>query len=199
MPGSLFDLSDATTIVPESMLIDSNVVAARFMVAYQARERANAARTASFFQHAIAPRRHLVLSPTAYSEVLHTALRRRYQRELLVHRDAVLARYGRRITSWSELYKRDATLLQTQIPELNQLRPRMVQYGVVIVAPDELGPIPSGRPYDQELIHLIGRYGLDTNDALILMEASRLGISSIVTMDRDMQRALPDFDVYTWE
>lgn len=199
MPGSLFDLSDVTTTVPESMLIDSNVVAARFMVAYQARERANAARTASFFQHATTPSRQLVLSPTAYSEVLHTALRRRYQRELLVHRDAVLARYGRRITSWSELYKRDSTLLRSLIPELNQLRLRMVQYGVVIVAPDELGPIPSGRPFDEELIRLIGRYGLDTNDALILMEANRLGISSVVTMDRDMQRAMPDFDIYTWE
>jgi len=49
-----------------------------------------------------------------------------------------------------------------------------------------------------ELIRLVGRYGLDTNDALILMEASRLGISAIVTMDRDMRRALPDFDIYTW-
>ncbi len=45
---------------------------------------------------------------------------------------------------------------------------------------------------------MIGRYGLDTSDCLILMEAARLGVRSVVTMDRDLLRAQSDFDIYTW-
>ena len=41
-------------------------------------------------------------------------------------------------------------------------------------------------------------YGIDTNEALILMEASRLGVRSIVTMDGELLRARADFDILTW-
>ena len=97
------------------------------------------------------------------------------------------------------MYKRDDSILHDHAPSLERMRLRLANYNVVVVAPEDLGPIPSGRLFDEERVRLIGRYGLDTNDALILMEASRLGISAIVTLDRDMRRALPDFDVYTWE
>jgi hypothetical protein len=81
---------------------------------------------------------------------------------------------------------------------LEQLRQRLASHNVVIAGPDRLGPIPSGLAYDQELVRLVGRYGLDTSGAAILLEAQRLGISALVTLDPDMQRAQADFDVYTW-
>lgn len=57
---------------------------------------------------------------------------------------------------------------------------------------------PPGRHYAEELIDRMTDYGLDSSDTLMLMEARRLGIDGIVSMDTDMQRALADFDVYTW-
>lgn len=41
-------------------------------------------------------------------------------------------------------------------------------------------------------------YGVDSHDALILMETRRMGINDIVTMDADMRRASLDFNLYTW-
>ncbi|MBA2277853.1 MAG: PIN domain-containing protein [Chloroflexia bacterium] len=78
------------------------------------------------------------------------------------------------------------------------MRTTLVLRGIIISAPEDLGPLTSRRLWHEELVQYIARYRLDTNDALILMEADRLGISEIVTMDRDMERALPDFDVYLW-
>lgn len=49
-----------------------------------------------------------------------------------------------------------------------------------------------------ELVHLVGKYGLDSNDAVILMEAQRCGVADIVTVDRDLLRAPADFTIYTW-
>lgn len=69
---------------------------------------------------------------------------------------------------------------------------------MLFLAPDELGPIASGRSYDEELVHLVGTYGLDSSDALILMEAQRFGVTDIVSLDGDLQRARADFNVYTW-
>ena len=45
---------------------------------------------------------------------------------------------------------------------------------------------------------MIGRYGVDTNDAVIRLEARRAGISAVATLDPDMRRAAADFDIYTW-
>ena len=74
----------------------------------------------------------------------------------------------------------------------------MIANGLLLVAPDGLGPIPSGRAYDEELVHLVGTYGLDSGDAVILMEAQRYGVTDIVTLDKDLRRAQADFTVYTW-
>ena len=106
--------------------------------------------------------------------------------------------YGRPIRSWADLYKQDAAILQAFQPRLHGLRQRLTGSGLLFLAPDTLGSIPSGRSYDEELVHLIGTYGLDSNDALILMEAQRYGVTNIVSLDTDLQRAQADFTIYTW-
>ena len=83
------------------------------------------------------------------------------------------------------------------MPYLAQLRHFLSNNGLLFIAPDDLGPIASGRAYDEELIHLVGTYGLDSNDALILMEAQRSGVTDIITLDTDLQRAQADFTIYT--
>lgn len=84
------------------------------------------------------------------------------------------------------------------MPDLLHLRQTLSTNGLLFIAPDDLGPISSGRAYDEELIHLVGTYGLDSNDASILMEAQRYGVTDIITLDADLQRAQADFTIYTW-
>jgi predicted nucleic acid-binding protein len=69
---------------------------------------------------------------------------------------------------------------------------------LLLVKPDDLSEIDSGRPLDQELNHAVGTFGLDANDSLILIEAARAGVTDIVTMDTDLRRAQADFTIYTW-
>ena len=69
---------------------------------------------------------------------------------------------------------------------------------MLVLAPDELGPSSSGQAFDEELVHFVGTFGLDANDAAILLEAERHGLTDIVTLDADLQRAQRDFTIYTW-
>ena len=74
----------------------------------------------------------------------------------------------------------------------------LIANGLLFLAPDDLGPITSGRSYDEELVHLVGTYGLDSGDALLLMEARRSGVTDVISLDADLQRARADFNIYTW-
>lgn len=69
---------------------------------------------------------------------------------------------------------------------------------LVLLQPADLGDIPSGRTLDDELVRTMERYELDSNDAAILLEAQRAGITAVASSDPDFRRAQIDFDVYTW-
>lgn len=97
------------------------------------------------------------------------------------------------------LYKLDPTIIRYHVMELERLRINLAAIDIVVASPDDLEPIPASQSFDRELIRMIGRYGLDTSDCLILMEAARLAVRSIVTMGRDLLRAREDIDLYTWE
>lgn len=198
MSSSLVDLSAFAGSLPDPVIVDTNVVVAGMLVPADQPNPAPARRSARFLSGLVADNRRAILTPTAYSELLHVSIRLRYQRELRLNREAITARHGNRIGSWTELFKLDPTIAQQHAADLDQLRRRLVAGNIVMAGMDDLGTIPSGLPYDEELIRLIGRYGLDTNDASILLEASRLGVYDIVTMDEDLRRARIDFNVYTW-
>lgn len=199
MPGKIVDLGEPMVTPPNLVAVDANVVVTRLVDAYPTPADRDARRAAGSFRQLEATGHQGILTPTAYSEVIHAAVKVTYQRERATHRAALAAHYNRSGGfSWVDLYKLDPTILYDLGPLLEQLRQRLIAANLVLLDPQELGPIPSGRRYDQELLALVGRYGLDTSDATILMEASRVGIAAIVTMDRDLRRAVADFDVYTW-
>jgi predicted nucleic acid-binding protein len=184
--------------LPDSIIVDTNVMVARYLATHQHHGARDAARIEAFVEQLTADNRRVVLTPSGYTELLHTSIRFRYQRELRHNQQQITARFGTRITSWTELYKRDAAILEHHSTELHQLREALALQGIAISGPEDLGPLTAGTLWHDELVRYITRYRLDTTDSLILMEANRLGISAIITMDRDMERALPDFDVYLW-
>jgi predicted nucleic acid-binding protein len=129
---------------------------------------------------------------------VHVAVRSKYKQERSRLRATLQRTYKRPIDSWLDLYKQDEAILQAFLTDLEQLRLRLIASGLLFVPPEGLGPIASGRSYDAELVHLVGTYGLDSNDALMLMEAQRIGVHDIVTLDADMRRAQADFNIYMW-
>ncbi len=54
---------------------------------------------------------------------------------------------------------------------------------LLMLQPDDLGAIPSGRTLEDEWVRTMERYELDSSDAAILIEAQRAGVSSIATSD----------------
>jgi predicted nucleic acid-binding protein len=185
--------------LPDPIVVDANVVTARLLASYSGHHRLGPPRADRFFADLIANSAVGIVTPMVFNEIIHVALKIRYQGELSAYRTNLVARYGTRGRyTWLDLYKLDPTIIQRYAVGLEQLRQLLVANNLLVIGHDDLGAIPSGFPYDQELVRLVGRYGLDSSDAAILLEAQRAGIPNLVTLDRDMQRASVDFDVYTW-
>ncbi|MFT4036668.1 MAG: hypothetical protein QM692_00705 [Thermomicrobiales bacterium] len=139
------------------------------------------------------------VTPTVVAEYLHAAIRGRYQHEIATTSTSeMVARFGTRTRSWTQLYKHDPTILRGMEPQFRNLRSVLRANGIGFIDPIDYPPPPNWRGFIPELLDLSLRYSLDTNDARILLEAQSLGIPHIVTLDRDMQRAAPDFTVYSW-
>lgn len=199
MTGRLVDLSEPGEPFPDTIVLDSNVVVTWMEQFHSRRQRRELFQAIAFFRRMRQAGRQAILTPTAYGEVIHAAIKVMYVRERVSQRAALTAHYGRLGGfSWLNLYKIDPTILQAQADVLEEWRERLLAGSIVLLDPSDLGPIPSGQRYDRELLDLVVRYGLDTSDATILLEAMRIGVHSLVSFDRDMQRAVADFDIYTW-
>jgi predicted nucleic acid-binding protein len=198
--GSLVDLSKSPHQIPTDLAVDTSVVVARFQAFFPTSLPHQARQTASFFGWL----RHLgfrvVLPPTAYQELLHLAIRYHYESHLRARRESLAVRFGTRQISWRDLYKLDPSILQNFEPNLAQLQEGLIANNITIAGPEEMDSTQAvfGQRYRDILIHFMVTYGLDSSDASILLEAQCLGLNAIVTMDKDLQRALPDFDIYTW-
>jgi predicted nucleic acid-binding protein len=193
MAGSLFDLNDPTVVLPNRFVVDTNVIVERVFAALILRtpipDPLQAQQAAGFFQMLLPARKAGIVTPTVYGELVHVVI------------GYFLKQFGLRRTPRMDrlqVYKRFPGYIKTLEPILQQLRFFLVTSGLLVISPDELEPIDPATTFDGHLIELCCDYGLDTADAMILFEAERLGIGSIVTMDGDIQRASADFDIYTW-
>lgn len=203
MPGSVIDLSRPGYTIPDPIVVDTNLIVERLIVPLAGTTSSpqvtvNAHRANQFFLSLLATNRTGIVTSTVLNELLHVAIRTKYQEERRRLGSRSRQPFGRTINSWRDLYKADATILQALLPNLAQLSHLLTTNGLLFLPPDVLGPITSGRAYDEELIHLVGTYGLDSNDALILMEAQRAGVRDVITLDADLRRAQADFNIYTW-
>lgn len=200
MSGSVVDLSRPIVAVPNPIAVDSNVIVALLERLFPGQRFEHTAQAEGFFRHILENDQQAVLTPTAYSEILHVAVRKTYELRPRGNRTALSEQFGVPMSRWQDLYKQDPTPLQELSNNLSQLHARLVAYNVVIADLDDFGDSGDrrSRHFASDLIDRTVRYGLDSSDAMITLEASRLGIGAIVSMDREMQRAVADFDIYTW-
>jgi predicted nucleic acid-binding protein len=140
-----------------------------------------------------------LITPTGLNEILHVVIKTGYRSELRNYQADLLARYPNvRRHGWEHLFKARPDLIRQFAAALHRLRHLMAVNNLLVLQPDDLGPIPSGRTLDDELVRTMERYELDSSDAAILIEATRAGVFTIATSDTDLRRAQLDFDVYTW-
>ena len=200
MSGKLVDLSHPGVAIPDIVAVDTNVVIAYLQQSFPDQNPLQIERATAFF--ATVHARHLAcfVIPTVFSEVVHAFVKKAYQLRTKGNRALLSAQHGVPINSWLDLIKVDPTPLRELGPNLTMLRQSLVGNDITVAGQEDLDFVayPPHRHFSQELIDRMVRYGMDSSDAVITMEAARLGIDAIVSMDRDMQRALPDFDIYTW-
>ena len=195
----VFDLSIPGIVLPARVVVDTSLVIPHLLPGYHAPHPQAASRATRFFSLRRLNRTIGLVTSIGLNEIFHFAIASKYRSEIPSHVPALMTSYpAKRRFDWLDLYKIDGSILQRFVTDLERLCRLLTANGLVVVQPADLRPIASGRPIDAELIYLIGRFGLDTNDAAILLEAQRIGVLSIATLDRDMQRAQADFDVYTW-
>ena len=203
MAGSVVDLSVPGTTFPNPISVDTNLLVERLIHPFFGTASGAspfAARAAQFFHELNARQSTGIVTPTAFNEFVHVAIQTRYKQELraLGGTAGQIRRYGRPINNWKVLYKIDPGVLRSFMTDLRLLRHLLIANGLIIFKPSELGAIGSGRGFDEELIHTIGTFGLDANDAAILIESACAGTADVITLDVDLQRARPDYNIYTW-
>jgi predicted nucleic acid-binding protein len=203
MTGKVVDLNAPGVSLPARMVVDANLVA-EYLVApvvpldATAPRSINARRADWFFTNLSAANGLGIVTPTVFAEVVHVAIKTRYKQQRRRLGSTASTVYGRSVSNWLDLYKLDPTILQAFLPELRHVQRLLTASGLLFIAPEDLGPIGSGRTHDDELVHLVGAYGLDSGDASILLEAQRLGVRDIITLDADLRRAQADFTIHTW-
>lgn len=204
MAGRLVGLSEPTIQLPGRLVVDTSILVDWLLVTTgwtvpstvptTGQQRAVQLVTALRAQRTVG----LVTSSTS-QELFHFLVKTRYRAERSTYQADLQARYPDvRRHEWRHLYKARSDLLRRFLPDLHRARRLMVRDGFLFLQPDELGAVPFGRSLEEHLLWTIGRYELDTNDAAILVEAERAGVTSIATSDADLRRAQLDFDVYTW-
>ncbi len=203
MPGSVVDLSGTNLHVPDVIMVDTSILVERLLASFPdgvlpSTVAVNAERARWFFRTLASSGGIGLVTPTVFTEFIHAAIKARYKYERRRLGATALQTYGRPINDWLALYKLDPTILQTYLPVMMQFRLWLTLNGLLILGPEDLTPLDSGRTHGEELVRLVGRYGLDSGDAAILLEARRVNVTDIVTLDADLRRAQSDFTIYTW-
>lgn len=187
---ALHDLSDPTIALPSQLVVDTSLLLALrpgddnpHAAAAQAFVRRLGERIAAYELVVWLP---LPVLQECYHIILANGLRRTWERMDPASRPP----------NWLKAYKDQPALLETCLPDLTRFRELLAAIPLTPVQPEDLATPVSVGPLEERMRHLITVYHLLAQDALILAEAERLGVSAIATLDRDWRRVTV-FDVYT--
>jgi len=187
---ALYDISDPTIPLPSQLVVDTSLLLALrpaddnpHAAAAQAFIRRLGERIAAYASVAWLP---LPVLQECYHIILANGLRRIW--------DSMDA--ANRPPNWLKAYKDQPTLLETCFPDLIRFRELLAAIPLTPMRPEDLATSTSVGPLEERMRHFITVYHLLAQDALILAEAERLGVSAVATLDRDWRRVTA-FDIYT--
>jgi predicted nucleic acid-binding protein len=197
--GSGVDLTVPGSQIPDLLIIDTNLIIAHLLSNVHTPHPMTAARSAFLFRGLQASNGVGLITSSSLTEVMHFAIKAKYRLEIRNHLADLAAAYPNRSRfDWIDLYKIEPGILRRLGPDLEQLRQHLIANNLLFLQPEDWSPLAAGRSRDAELVRLIERYGLDSNDAALLLDAKQAGVLSVATLDPDLTRSAADFDVYTW-
>lgn len=187
---ALYDLSDPRIPLPSQLVVDTSLLLALrpgddnpHAAAAQAFVRRLSERIAAYELVAWLP---LPVLQECYHIILANGLRRIWE-----SMDS-----STRPSNWLKAYKDQPALLKTCFPDLIRFRELLAAIPLTPVQPEDLVTPAALGSLEERMRHFITAYHLLAQDALILAEAERLGVSAVATLDRDWWRVTV-FDVYT--
>ena len=155
MSGKLIDLSQPDFFVPNPVVVDTSVVVALLPTSSLSAP-LQAAQASSFFRQLLSTNRHALITPTAFSEFIHIAIKFHYTTVLkALGKGALSQQPGVQIRNWLDLLKYDPSILQRYASNLAALQRAIIAHNVVIMDPDQLGTIASGRTHQEELLQAV--------------------------------------------
>jgi predicted nucleic acid-binding protein len=187
---ALHDLADPTTPLPAQLVFDTS-----FLLALRPGDDNPHAEAAQGFARRLRPAiaalelvAWLVLPvlQECYHIILTGSLRRAWQTLDPAMRPA----------NWLALYKQEPDTLAQGLPELNRFDALLATIPATLARPQDQALVSTAGLPDERLRYFIARYRFLPQDALILAEAERLGVTTIATLDSDWRR-VTEFDIYT--
>lgn len=186
---ALVDLASSGP-VPTQLVIDSSLLLAlrpgddnpRAMVAHRF--------IGSLGQQVLARQAVAWLLPSVLQECYHVILSRAIRRAWEVLPPAT------RPANWLAAYKRQPELLSTGFADLTDFDAILAAIPMTPAQPVDLDTVHLSQTLVERMRYFITTYNLLPQDALILAEAERLGVTAIATLDSDWRR-VAEFDIYT--
>ncbi len=187
---ALFDLANPATPLPTQLVLDTSLLLA--------------CRTGDDNPHATAAQQFIgrlgqkiadyqmiawLLIPVlqeCYHVILSHSLRRSWE---------ALSPESRR-PNWLAAYKHQPHLLTAGFADMTSFDETLAAIPLTPVRPEDLVSSPSTYSLEKRFRHFVTTYYLLPQDALILTEAERLGVTAVATLDSDWRR-VAEFDIYT--
>ena len=185
---ALYDIADPTVPLPAQLVVDAPLLLA--LRALDDNPHAAAARafvrrlSESIAAYELVAWLTMPVLQECYHVILANGLRRLWEKMDPAVRSA----------NWLKAYKDEPGLLKTCLPELTQFRDLLA--AIPLTPVDAVDWTIAVAPLEERLHYFISTFCLLPQDALILAQAERLGISAVATLDKDWRR-VSTFDVYT--
>lgn len=186
---ALFDLADPRLPLPTQLVLDSSI-----LLALRPGDDNPQARSVRRFMRrvmqSIADYQLVgwLLTPVlqeCYHIILSRSLRRAW--EAMPPQD--------RPRNWLAAYKQHPSLLALGLAEIAQLDAILSDIPLTSAQPEDFTNT-AGQTLNERMLYFITTYHLLPQDALILAESERLGVTAVATLDRDWRR-VTEFDIYT--
>jgi predicted nucleic acid-binding protein len=186
---TLVDLADPWP-TPAQLVIDSSLLLALRKGDDNPRAAAAHRFIGSLGQQVLARQAVAWLLPSVLQECYHVILSRAIRRAWEVLPSAT------RPANWLAAYKHQPELLATGFADLTDFDAILAAIPITPAQPRDLDTVHVSQTLTERMRYFITTYNLLPQDALILAEAERLGVSAIATLDSDWRR-VAEFDIYT--
>ena len=187
---TLFDLADPAIPLPTQLVLDTSLL----LACHAGDDNPHATAAQQFIARLgqeIAAYRVIawLLIPVlqeCYHIILSRSLRRSWE---------ALAPESRR-PNWLAAYKHQPHLLAAGFADMASFDEILAAIPLTLAQPEDLASSPGTHSLEKRIRHFVTTCYLLPQDAVILAEAERLGVTSVATLDSDWRR-VTEFDIYT--